>query len=924
MSITRLLNTKMILLLLFMLVASASAQESGAVGTVVGTVYDAKTGQPVRRANVQVQELPDAQTSTDIDGQYALKLPIGTYTLRITAPSYLTSDLEGIVIAENEIIDGSTVLALASDVTSIEVVEKVDAVTSTAETMIAERRLAQAVTDGISSDDIGKTTASDAASALEKVTGVQVSDEGFVFVRGLGERYSATMLNNAVVPTTEPEKRVVPLEMFSSKLIDRIQVTKSYTPDLPGEFAGGLVQMSTVEFPSAKLFEVSMSTSLNSRTSFKDFASYPGGGTDFFGFDDGTRSLPSSIPTDERLFRGSFTQEEFQEFGRAFDTNWEPTPIADMRPEQSYSVTAGNTFGKLGVIGSISFANQPQIFDEMFRMYTNAGGGQQQIWTQYDDWSAGSEATRLGAVLNLAYRFSPSHKVQVRNTLTHDSEKEARVFSGFNGGTDEPMSSERLRWIERSVFATQIEGEHLTNFANSLLMWQFSISQANREEPDLREVLRLRQGDDFVFFNSPNSAMRFFSELDERIYEPSAAWSLPFYKGSVSGSFKLGFRATLRDRDFVGRRFRYQLVRPFGIDLTAPSNQLLAPENITPERFELREITRGTDSYTADLDVYAGFAMVDVAFSQKWRVIAGARIEDADMQTVTVDPFVPGSQPAISSLVNRDVLPAANAVYMLRPRMNLRFAYGRTLSRPDFRELSPFEFTDVVGGWVTVGNPDIRRTTIDNVDVRWEWFPGGDQLVAVGYFYKRFDDPIELIFEPGITSRRTFANADSAINQGIELEFRRNLGTLTRGTLSDFSVNTNFTLVDSNIKIPDEIATTVTNLERPLMGQSRYIFNGTLDWTKPAWRSSARGLVNHVSRRITDVGTFGLQDIYQESNTIVDFVYDFLLREKGAWKLRFAAENLTDNEFLWTQDRDLQRRYLLGRTYKIGLSFSVF
>ena len=901
----------------------AAGQEAG-VGTIMGTVYDAKTGSPVRQAEVIVVELPDQKTSTDIDGQYALKLPVGTYSIRISARQYLTADVESVAVTAGEVVDGSTVLALASDVTTIDVVEKVDALAASAESVIAERRLAQTVTDAISSEEIGKTTASDAAAALQKVTGVQITNQGFVYVRGLGERYSATMLNNAVVPTTEPEKRVVPLDLFPSKLIDKIQVTKSYTPDLPGEFSGGLVQLNTVEFPTQKLLQVSVSTGFNSRTTFDDFASYPGGSRDFFGFDDGARSLPSSIPSDRRLIRGDFTSNELQTFGRAFSNNWQPEPLPDMRPTQTYSVTAGSTFGKLGVIGAISFANTPQNYDEIFRMYSNAGGGRQQIWTRYDDWNSGSESTRLGGVLNLAYRFSPAHKLQVRNTLTHDSEKEARTFLGFNGGTDENMYSERLRWIERRVFATQIEGEHITGLWNSLFTWQFSISQSDRDEPDLREVLRLQQRDNLVFFNSPNSAMRFFSELDERIYEPSAAWSLPFYRGGISGSFKIGVRATLRDRDFVGRRFRYQLVRPFGLDLSAPSNELFGPNNITPDRFELREITRGTDSYTADMSVYGGFAMVDLALSSKWRVVGGLRIEDADMKTTTIDPFVPGSVPVLSTLVNRDVLPGVNAVYALNPRMNLRFAYGRTLSRPDFRELSPFEFTDIVGGWVTVGNPNLVRTKIDNIDARWEWFPGGDQLVAAGYFLKYFDDPIELIFEPGITSRRTFANAENAVNQGIELEFRRGLGPLTRGALREFALGANFTLVDSNITIPESIATTVTNLERPLMGQSRYIFNGSLDWARPKWRSNSRIMVNYVSRRITDVGTFGLDDIYQESNTIVDFIYDFLLREKGSWKLRFSAENLTDNEYLWTQAGDIHRLYQLGRTFKIGLGFSIF
>ncbi|MEJ7607480.1 MAG: TonB-dependent receptor [Bryobacteraceae bacterium] len=280
-------------------------------------------------------------------------------------------------------------------------------------------------------------------------------------------------------------------------------------------------------------------------------------------------------------------------------------------------------------------------------------------------------------------------------------------------------------------------------------------------------------------------------------------------------------------------------------------------------------------------------------------------------------------QPSVASLKNRDPLPGVNLIYQLSSRQNLRFGYSRTLSRPDFRELSPFEFTNVVGGYSTLGNPNLRRATIDNFDVRWEYFPGGSQIIAASYFFKDFTDPIETTIRATADIRQTFLNAEGARNQGVELEYRRSLGSVSP-RLSQFSLGANVTIVDSQVQIPKDEGVLLTSTSRPLVGQSRYIFNIISEWARPQWHSSARFYVNSVSRRITDVGTFGLSDIYQERNTFLDFVYQYEIGEKGRWNIRFAAENLADNRYHWTQGSLLQRDFRMGRNFNIGTSFSFF
>jgi len=905
---------------------SAATAQTGATGTITGALYDSQTGRLIAGAIIEVAGQPGAKTVSSSEGAFRLELAPGAYTLRISAPRYLPVQVEGVTVTAGGVTDASTVLAPASEVTTVDVVEKISAVAASAEALLAERKLAANSSDGLSSEEIRHMAASDAAGVLTKVTGVSLVDGGYVYVRGLGERYSATMLNNALIPTTEPERRVVPLDLFPAHLIDSVKVLKTYTPDLPGEFSGGLVQLHTVEFPARRTFRVSTSYGFNTRTTFQNFQSYAGGRYDFFGFDDGTRGLPGLIPASERLFPGRFTDEQFRQFGLALARNWEPYPIDSMRPQQTYSLVGGDTFGRLGLVGALTFSNKPQRYRELQRYLVNAGGGQAKINTEYPDYTADVESARLGAVLNAALRLTPSSKLVFRNTLTRDTDKETRSFFGYNGGVDTYIQSERLRFVERGLYSTGVEGEHaLARLGNSLLKWQFTYSSSVRDEPDLREVFRTPREDGVLAFSAmPQSGLRFFNGLRDRILEPLVEWDTPFYRSGLTGLLRFGFRGTFRERHFEARRFRFAPVRTGTLNFALPTNVLFGPDNIRPDGFVIREVTRGTDTYDARMEIYGGFAMADVTLGSRWRLIGGLRLEDASVTVTTIDPLVPGAVPALARLDNRDPLPAVTAIYALTPRQNLRFGYGRTLSRPDFRELSPFDFTNVLGGFNVVGNPNLLRARIDNFDARWEWFTGGDQLLAASVFYKRFDHPIEVTIQPTTSDlRQTFLNADAARNAGFELELRRRLGTLHR-RLAPFAVASNFTLVSSRVRIPASQQGILTSLERPLMGQSRYVANVITEWARPQWRSQARFYVNYASRRLSDVGSMGLADIYQEGNTFLDLVYQFDLREDGKWSLRFSAENLGDNHFHWTQADILQRSYRVGRTFTVGMNYSIF
>jgi len=927
--ISKLATTAAIALLL----AITPALRGQQAGTIVGFAYDASNGNPLPQVEVEIAGPATFHVKTDTEGGFMLDVPAGSYVVNYKSPHHNPATVEGVTITAGEVTDASTVLVNPAVITEIEVFGEVGPEVATAETMLVERKLANTVSDSISGKEISSSTASDAAGALEAVTGVSVVDDSYVYVRGLGERYSSTSLNNSMLATTEPERRVVPLDLFPANLIDNIKVLKTYSPDLSGEFSAGLVQIETTEFPSKPTLSVSYSMGFNSRTQGKSFLTYPGGNNDFWGFDDGSRDLPAGLPN-ERIDRFNFSSSELQEIGRKFSTNWERQTREQNRPSMSWNIVAGNTYGKFGVVAAVTFSNKVRsIFDQdriFYRPNPDVASGligpndapptANNIF-KYDE---SKESARLGGVVNFSYRFSPEHKIALRNFLSHDNDNETRFYQGFHQDFRTDIQDQRLRWVERQVASTQLEGEHLfPKLWNSIFSWQIAYSKSSRYEPDLRENVYLLNevSNQFEYFDDSQSAFRMNNNLDESLWNPAFDWSVPFYKGPFVGSIKVGVNTSFRQRDFLSRRLRYALRGSQGLDITAPPNVLFAPENIRPNGFEVTETTRVTDAYAGDRYVYGYFAMLDLSF-KKWRLIGGLRVEDVDQNVESFDPFNPNNRKP-SPFTATNYLPAINALYQLTPKQNLRFGYSQTVSRPDFRELALFDFLDVVGGRLTVGNPDLVQTDIRNYDARWEYFPGGNQLIAASFFYKNFDNPIErtVIATVGLTT--TFSNATAADNYGLEFEYRRNLEFVSPA-LRPFSVSGNFTFVDSNIDLTDVRDIVLTSRNRPMQGQSRYVGNAILEWAKPQWRSTARFYANYFSSRITDVGSFGLPDVLQEPVTTLDLVYELDLAGDGKWKMRFSAENLTDAKWRWTQGGELFQGYTQGQTYSIGTSYQIF
>ena len=894
----------------------AAAQDTGRVAGVVIDQTNAITlpGVPVEAVGTTFV------TYTDLDGRYDLELPVGEHQLRIALGGYAEQ------LVNVEVVDGAVTevqVSLATNVFAEEVAvvaATLEAQSSTASAQMMLRMRAPGVQDNIGGSEMRSNNDSDAADAMSRVTGVSVVDSQSVFVRGLGERYSNTTLNGATLPTTEPDRRVVPLDLFPSGLIDSVQVSKTYTPDKPSQFAGGLVEIIPLKLPAETAYEFSLGGAHNSVTTGKSGLGY-GGGRPWNGFDGGSRALPAGFPDRKVIRGGRFTSDELgflrsdlERLGESFSNVWDPVR-QDQPMNQSYSGLFGGRFGKLGAVATLRHSQNSQITNEERTFYKVGAGGVERFNGPYD-FDETQFVSTVGGVGNLAYQFSPNHRLSVDNFYTHVGTDETRVFEGFNTDADTDIRNQRLFFVEEQIRTHHVGGDHLfPNASNSRLDWKIAVSQADRAEPDLREVLYefdpAREA--FVLADESQSGLRQFNDLVDDSVELSANWStLVENWAGLPTQFKFGTSYIDRTRDFLSRRLRFVPTNTRGLDLSRPAEELFTSSFIGPN-FQLKEETRPTDQYDAAQETLSAYGMVDVPLAVRLRLVAGARVENFRQQVDTKDPFaraVFGTTGVIrANLDETDVFPAVNLVYSIRNNQNLRVGVSQTVNRPEFRELAPFEFTDVVGGRATVGNPDLRQSLIQNVDVRWELFPGsGEEVVAASFFYKNFDNPIERIVEPTAQLRTSFTNAGSARNAGVEIEGRKALGQY-------LFLGANYTYVDSEVTLDAAARQVQTSLVRPLAGTSKHLFNTMIEVSNAGY--SGRLLLNFFDDRISDVGSLGLPDIIQDRRNSLDFV---LSKRFTQVSFRFAISNLTDAPYVFRQGGHDQRVYKLGRTMAFGLS----
>lgn len=914
-------GSSVILLTLFLFAQSMDAQQGGA--SLSGVVRD-NTGSAIPGVTVTVVRAGEGAAPeivyTGMEGDFHLTgLTPGSYSVEAVLDGFQP------LKREVKLVTGQAV-RLAFELAPMfgETVEVVAKASQTGEVAILEtRRQASVVSDSISADEIRKTPDSSAASVVERLTGVTLIGDKYVFVRGLGERYSGTTMNGATLATTETDKRVVPLDLFPAKLLAAVNVVKTYTPDRPGDFGSGVVEMTTTDFPNSESLKLTLGAGYQSQATGNDFRLYSGG-LDRWGR--GGQRLPSTIPADYLQRRSSlvpsgYTPEELETFGESFVGSWTGDRPTSASPATDFSLSYGNTFGPLGVVLSAVSNHKYDAQEEELRFFGLDAGDILVPRNDYD-MRTDRESVNVGLIGNFSLRIDDSNRVSLNTLLTRDAGSEYRFQEGLNTNTGGFIQAHRVRYQLEEIFSTRLRGEH--NLAGpgmgSLVEWSLARSEASNDS-DLRETV-YREGEPGIFAMQVGLAGTNFYNLADSINQGGLAYTF-FYasaSGGNSGLFKGGVDHFERTREFGSRRFRFSVPNQSMFDLTGDAGEVFTPENIRPDGFEIREVTGVNDAYDAEHTVNAAYVMADSTFG-KLRVIGGARYENSDQQVLTFNPFDTAAQVA-SVNESAVVLPSLNVVYQIGTRTNLRMGYGRSVNRPEFRELSPFAFVEVTGGRSVAGNPDLVEATLDSFDVRWETFPTGGEVMAASVFYKRIDQPIERIIQPTTELRTSFVNADSATLWGAELEFRRSLGSLTP-MLDLWSVNLNYAYIHSDVQVGVQQLAVVTNLERPLEGQSDQTANAALQFYHPSRGTSVRLLGSYVGDRLADVGAYGLPDIYEAAYTSVDAVISQQMFLPG-FEFKLAATNLFDESREFTQGDSIQRLYRPGRTVSLSLSYSPF
>ncbi len=882
---------------------NAEAPRKAAFTGIRGKVVDAETGEALIDAPVKVVKGGTGMATTDVDGIFELKLRPGTYDLRVWYDLYEGRGLGGVVVRAGAATELEIALASRTEAVQ-EVVVEVRADRKSESALLAERKKSAVVSDAISAQEIARSPDSAASDAVKRMVSASVVDNKFVLLRGLGGRYSATLLNGSMMPSPEPDEPAVPLDIFPNSLLANLNVVKSYTPDLPGTFGGGALLIETNSYPQEFELRPSISFSGNSESTFQQRQTYPGD----------ARDLPSQVPTD-----GPIRRDMTGDVARSFDNVWSASRTGAL-PNASIGASVGDTLhlgGKqLGYLASVTWNRKESIQRSVVGRVDRGGEGDSLRLYDVGTAEKGTLSSGLSGLLNLGYRISSNDELSLLSLYTRDTDSLTQTVSATSeGDQDQLIDATRLQFVSRSLLFNQVRGFHrLTGVGNLEVDWTANYSRVDRAEPDTRDVAFRTDAEGLrVYRNGPGDGVRFFADLAEDSTGGSLNFTYPF----SSVKLKAGGFTQVSWRQFDARRFRFVYRGGASDALSGSPEELFAPEHLGPHVL-LQEDTRNEDAYRAYLGIFAGYLMADANLSDKLRLVGGARYETSTQELNARSKFsVTGGTPEIGRQVYSDVLPTANLVYALSDKINLRAGYSYTLARPTFRELAPYMFYDFVRRGAVSGNKDLVATRIHNGDVRAEWFPGEKEVLAASLFAKRFENPIERVFVN--YADISYANADSALVYGLELEARTSLGRLNR-VLSDFNAAANLTLLQSQVELGAAQGIR-SGGARPLQGQSPYIVNVTLGYDREESGTGVALLYNVYGPRISEVGVESIPDAYEQSFHRLDL--SVTQSFKNGMKLKLTGSNLLDSPVTLLQGGYTVLQYRPGLAVSAQLGWTI-
>ena len=960
---------QLFILLLTFITLSVSAQQ----GTIRGTVIEDESGFEVMFANVLVLETSGG-TTTDLDGKFSIDLEPGAYSLKISYVGFQDLTIEGIEVKAGEVTVLDNIRLLEEGLELEEVVVTASAIRTTEAALMTIKKKSPAMLDGISSSLMKLTGDATAVEAAKRVTGVSIEGGKYVYVRGLGDRYSKTTMNGVDVPGLDPDRNTIQMDIFPTNLINNIVVSKNFTADMPADFTGGLLNIETKDFPDDKIVSVSLSLGYNPAMNFNsDYLTYEGGDTDFLGFDDGTRELPDGadaavVPTPVSVIQGQFTEQEASDFISSFNPTLgakKETSLIDF----SASLSLGNQKklggddadkGTLGYIFSLSYKNDYTFYDDVFygEYQRLADPGTYEL--EYANTQPGQIGERnilVGILGGLAYKKATS-KYRLTVMRLQNGESRAAQFSIDNNGSAVGQSgyianSDNLEYNQRSLTNILLNGTHVLGDKGWEIDWRLSPTLSTSDDPDIRKsAFSLSETDIYINAGEGGNPSRIWRSLSELNAVGKVDISKDYTFKGEDAKLKFGGSYTFKERDYEILSYDVQF---FGGSQSFPSgnpDDILVPERIYPIGniyYQTGNIEPNPNEYNSTVNNTAFYVSNEANLFPNLKTILGVRAENFVQRHTGRDVIYAQGNEDGNNLDDEKVLdaldffPSVNLIYSLQEDMNIRAAYSRTIARPSFKELSFAQIIDPVSGRIFNGSlfpyedwgGQLVETRIDNIDLRWELFQERGQIFSVSAFYKSFDKPIELVRIPEAQTSAEFQPRNVGDGQlyGVEVEIRKSLGFLSP-SLNNFGINGNVTFVQSEIDMTDSEYEARKNFERKgetiertreMAGQAPYVVNAGITY-KNLDAGLDAGLFYNVKGETLEVISSGLYpDVYFKPFHSLNFSINKRLGADQNTAIDFKVSNILNSELervysSYQAEDQIYSKFTPGISFGLGIS----
>lgn len=906
---------------------------------IQGIIIDKHSKEPLTGATVLIEGTSTGAVA-DMNGHYKLNIKKGTYNLMITYMGYKSIAMKGIKIAaETEMnFDMESDTQILGDVTIVAQAKR-----NTEMSLLTDQRRSLVVQSGVSAQQISKTQDKDASEVISRVPGVSIIDERFVMIRGLSQRYNNVWINGSAVPSSEADSRAFSFDIIPSSQLDNMIIVKSPAPEYPADFTGGFILVNTKDMPNENSFSISVGGGFNDRTHLKDFRYNPGSGTDLLGFDNGLRSLSNGIQTSPKTFDG----KAIDLMNNGLNNDWtvkNKKPIGDLKLNLAYNrhweMESGQRYGLLAALNySNTYKTYLDMENSLFGTYDAAHDQSNYLRKSTDNQY--NNDVRVGAMLNFTFIPNKRDKYELKNIFNQLGKNRYTSRKGLNAQSDYEENSEYY-YSSRTTYNGQFTGKHKLEHAR--LDWSTGYAFADRSLPDRRRILlsdATIYGKDAMWVSTGNDISREFSLLTEHIFSGNVNYEQELTFGSFTPLLKTGAYAEYRTRDYNTRYFYYNWnvssnSLPQDFQYLDPTTDLLSPANYGADKLHLFEEIKKRNNYAGNNQLYAGYLAIQIPLG-KLDIYGGVRFEHNNMELIS---NLSDTQEIKESRYykSNDFFPSLNTCYKFNEQNQLRLSYGKSVNRPEFREVSTSVYDDFDLASPVMGNKDLKSAYMHNIDLRYEFYPAAGELVSVALFYKKFNNPIEWTYTVtgGTELTYSYENANKATNYGIELEVRKNLDFIG---LRNFSWSFNGALIKSEVQFSEGSL----EKDRPMQGQSPYLINTGIFYQNTQIGLNAGVLYNRIGKRIVGVGrssattggneTNNVPNSYEMPRNTIDLTFSKKFAKR--WEAKFSVRDLLAEEVAFKQfaqittpegikeHEQVVKLYKPGRNFNLSISFNL-